>query len=615
MLNQKSILEVSLKLSLSNESILVLSIDDTIERLLGYTVQDYLTGQVSLKEQFHLDDLEIAEILFSTEDLSEGVFNIRLRQANGRVRCIKMLYNKEIATDTVVLDVTLQDSKSLQRTMADSSEMVNFAAIMENTDDYIYFKDRNHVFTGASQSLVSLCDPAEHWTDLLGQTDYDVFPEELADIYYNLEKQVFAGISIAHEIQETLSKDGIRGWVDNRKYPVNDKDGTLIGLYGIARDVTQSIQQKIELTNSHTMLRKLTENIPGTVYQYKLDADGHASFPYASSGIKDIYEAEPKDLVEDAQPAFNVLHPDDLEMIVSTIQDSARSMKDWNLKYRVDLPKKGVRWLQGFSKPEKLEDGSTIWHGYIHDITDAKKKDDLILVQSRNAAMGEMISMIAHQWRQPISTISMLSNSILADIDLDSLNVIELKEIANKINTSTQELSKTIDDFRDFFKPDKIKQRTKINTVIQSALSVIGKSLESNNITLKMKKPKEDKEINIYPRELMQVFINIINNAKDILVEKKTIDASIVIRCEQSNDESAIITVSDNGGGIHEDIIDKIFDPYFSTKNEKNGTGLGLYMSKMIIEKHLLGKLSVYNKDDGACFKIELPYDIQSNHE
>ena len=608
MLNQKSILEVSLKLSLSNESILVLSIDDTIERLLGYTVQDYLTGQVSLKEQFHLDDLEIAEILFSTEDLSEGVFNIRLRQSNGRICCIKMLYNKEISADTIVLHITLQDSRTLQRTMSDTSEMINFTAIMENTDDYIYFKDRNHVFTGASQSLVSLCDSAEHWTDLLGQTDYDVFPEELADIYYRLEKQVFAGILIAHEIQETLSKDGIRGWVDNRKYPINDKDGTIIGLYGIARDITQSIQQKTELTNSYNMLKKLTENIPGTVYQYKLDSDGHASFPYASSGIKDIYEVEPKDVIEDAQQAFDVLHPDDLEMIVSTIQDSARSMKDWNVKYRVDLPKKGVRWLQGFSKPEKLEDGSTLWHGYIRDITDVKKKDDLILVQSRNAAMGEMISMIAHQWRQPISTISMLSNSILADIDLDSLNVIELKEIANKINISTQELSKTIDDFRDFFKPDKIKQTTKINTVIQSTLTVIGKSLEYNNITIKIKKPKEDKEINTYPRELMQVFINIINNAKDILVEKKTIDASIVIKFEKSNDENIIITVSDNGGGIHEDIIDKIFDPYFSTKNEKNGTGLGLYMSKMIIEKHLLGKLSVYNKDGGACFKIELPY-------
>jgi PAS domain-containing protein len=108
--------------------------------------------------------------------------------------------------------------------------MVNFAAMMDNTDDYIYFKDRNHVFTGASQTLVSLCDPAEHWTDLLGQTDYDVFPEAYADVYYRLEKQIFSGTPVAHETQETLTKDGKKGWIDNRKYPIRDEHGEIIGL-------------------------------------------------------------------------------------------------------------------------------------------------------------------------------------------------------------------------------------------------------------------------------------------------------------------------------------------------------------------------------------------------
>jgi hypothetical protein len=160
----------------------ILSVADSIEALLGFPPDDYLSARVSLKQQIHPHDTDIADILFSSGDPgTSGTFNIRLRHANGRIRCIRGQYSKESGPEGIVLKLLLQDAKSLQRTMSDASTMVNFTAMMENTDDYIYFKDRNHVFTGASQTLVSLCDPAEHWTDLLGKTDYDVFPEEYAD--------------------------------------------------------------------------------------------------------------------------------------------------------------------------------------------------------------------------------------------------------------------------------------------------------------------------------------------------------------------------------------------------------------------------------------------------
>jgi PAS domain S-box-containing protein len=143
------------------------------------------------------------------------------------------------------LDLLLQDAKTLKRTIADTAAAINFRAIMEGTDDYVYFKDRNHVFTGASQTLVSLCPNAKHWSDLIGQTDYDVFPEELADCYYRLERQIFDGLPIASEIQPTVDKAGRKGWVDNRKYPLRDDDGTIIGLYGIARDITELKQAAV----------------------------------------------------------------------------------------------------------------------------------------------------------------------------------------------------------------------------------------------------------------------------------------------------------------------------------------------------------------------------------
>jgi PAS domain S-box-containing protein len=209
-------------------------------QLLGFDAQAFLAGTVDLRTRVHADDADIVAQLFAPQAIAlHQVVNLRLRQANGRIRCVKCSYGKLATAAGVTLDLLLEDAKSLPRTLSDAALTANFRAMMENTNDFIYFKDRNHVFTGASQTLVALCDPAEHWTDLLGQTDYDVFPEEFADAYYRLEKQVFAGVEIAHEVQGYRTKHGKQGWVDNRKHPIRDDSGEIIGLFGIARDITE----------------------------------------------------------------------------------------------------------------------------------------------------------------------------------------------------------------------------------------------------------------------------------------------------------------------------------------------------------------------------------------
>jgi len=259
--SRDGVLEARVCLAL-NGQLPVLSVADSIEALLGFTADDYLSARVSLKQQIHPHDTDIADRLFSSDDPgTSGTFNIRIRHADGRIRCLRGQFSKESGPEGLVLNLLLHDPKTLKRTMADAATMVNFTAMMENTDDYIYFKDRNHVFTGASQTLVSLCSPAEHWTDLLGLTDYDVFPEEFADLYYRLEKQIFSGITVAHEVQETLTRDGRKGWVDNRKYPIRDEHGEIIGLYGIARDITERKQAEAAITESNDRLSAVMENL------------------------------------------------------------------------------------------------------------------------------------------------------------------------------------------------------------------------------------------------------------------------------------------------------------------------------------------------------------------
>ncbi len=228
----------------------------------------------------------------------------------------------------------------------------------------------------------------------------------------------------------------------------------------------------------------------------------------------------------------------------------------------------------------------------------------LMIAQSRYAAMGEMIGMIAHQWRQPISVIAMTANNILIDIALGDSNVSVVEEDANNILEQTSHLSQTIDDFRNFFKSDKIVSKIKMEDAIKETYKIVKDSLKNNNIEFNATY-ETDLEVSAYSRELMQVFVNIINNAKDSLVGSKIETPLITVRVYE--DDSYVNTqICDNGHGIKKEILSKIFDPYYTTKDETIGTGLGLYMSKMIVEKHLNGKLEVENMKQGVCFKVRL---------
>ncbi len=232
------------------------------------------------------------------------------------------------------------------------------------------------------------------------------------------------------------------------------------------------------------------------------------------------------------------------------------------------------------------------------------EKERFLLQQNRLAQMGELISMIAHQWRQPLSSISSIGAALEIKAQIDNIDNEFIVENARKIKTYTNYLSETIDDFRQFFKDDKKKYKSSLVKIVENALSIIGDELKNNHIEI-IKKFETEKEICIYKNELQQVILNIIKNAEDALLEHKIEDPKIFIYISEEKDRYCL-KIEDNAGGIPDDIKDRIFEPYFSTKLKKDGTGLGLYMSKIIIEKHCLGKLYCTNTDNGAMFIIEL---------
>ena len=238
------------------------------------------------------------------------------------------------------------------------------------------------------------------------------------------------------------------------------------------------------------------------------------------------------------------------------------------------------------------------------EIEKNRYQEQMMMQQTRMAQMGEMISMIAHQWRQPLAAISATTNTLILKNASGKHEVDLFDDRLHKIAGYSQHLSATIDDFRNFFKKDKGKEETTFETVMEDVLSIIQISLENKNIKV-VTDFRYDKRVKIYAGELKQVILNLIKNAEDAVLETKVKDPQITLRNFAENG-NIVLCVEDNGGGIDEAIMDKIFDPYFSTKEGKDGTGLGLYMSKIIVEEHCGGTLNVENRSDGVVFTIAM---------
>ncbi len=233
-----------------------------------------------------------------------------------------------------------------------------------------------------------------------------------------------------------------------------------------------------------------------------------------------------------------------------------------------------------------------------------REKEKFLMYQSRLAQMGEMINMIAHQWRQPLNSVAIMVQTIGLKFKNDSLTQEEFLELQQKILGQIDYMSGTIDAFRNFFKPNKEPEEFVLEDVISNVIEMSGYSMQKEGIELEYFQSDKIKLFG-YPNELGQVILNIVNNAKEQLLEKNVADKKITIKVI-SDEKKVLIEISDTAGGIAEEIIEKVFEPYFSTKEGKNGTGLGLYIVKMIIEEHMGGDITVGNTEKGARFTIEL---------
>ncbi len=399
------------------------------------------------------------------------------------------------------------------------------------------------------------------------------------------------------------------------------------------------LKRERELTDENDKLsddfNDLFKDFDKHVIASKTDLKGKIT--YASSHFCEISGYSKDELI-----GFDhkiIRHKDMSKEIFSDMWDTISKQKSWVGEIKNRKKDGDYYWVNANISPLYNNGEHTGYVAIRHDITDKKKIDELnlslqqrideeisksrkkdqqIIQQARLAQMGEMISMIAHQWRQPLSAISASVMAVQLKLMRKKFNL-EIEEdrtkfltFLNKIHTDVNEyvhnLSETIDDFRNFFKPEKIKENICLCDPINRALKIVERSMSSKNIKINCDFQTEDTVL-LYQNEIMQVVLNILKNAEDNFEEQKISNPIINITLLKK-ENNYILTISDNGGGIPENILPKVFDPYFSTKEEKNGTGLGLYMSKIMIEDHHNGEFSVENREDGASFKIILREDF-----
>jgi len=415
----------------------------------------------------------------------------------------------------------------------------------------------------------------------------------------------------------------------------NDEIGELS--HSIGKMVDNLIKSKQELSSFASSLeqevKKRTKEQEillsifdkGDAVLFKWKNDEHWTIDSVSTSIRKLLGYNENDFLSNSITYSSCIHKDDLPLVMQEVKEAINDGKYFfeHKPYRLHTRDNQLKWIHDNTIIIRDEETNKVTHflGYLTDITQLKElndqlekkvaigveeirdRDELLAQQTKLAAMGEMIGAIAHQWRQPLNALAVQIQFLEDDYEDGLIDEKYLKAHKHENMKLINFMSETIDDFRNFFRVDKVKSLFDVKSKIEETINILASQLKSHNIELNL--DGDNFNVSSFASEFQQVILNIINNAKDVLLEKEINNGKIYINISR-NKNIGIITIEDNGGGIPNDITSRIFDPYFTTKEQGKGTGLGLYMSKMIIEQNLGGKLEVTNNAHGAIFTISL---------
>jgi diguanylate cyclase (GGDEF)-like protein/PAS domain S-box-containing protein len=349
----------------------LVSAGEGVEALLGYAPEDFLTAKVQLQDRIHREDAGLAESLFSPDGHNDaGVLNLRIRHADGRIRCFKGRYAKKRGRKGPPrLELTIRDARKVSEP-GDRRLIASFKALIEHTSDYILLKNRNHVILATSRSVLEITEPAIKAAELKGKTGYDIHPEAVADDIYRLESRALAEGQRVDEIQQIERRDGAKRWIGNRMHPIDGPSGEIIGILGIAADITGPVSSELKLRESEESLKE-AQKIAG-LGSYALD---FPSGVWTSSAIMDEIFGIDGAYERTVAGWMDLVHPGDRETMISHFQDEVvGERKPFDKEYRILRHSDGVeRWVHGQGELTCDAQGRPLaMHGTIQDITERK---------------------------------------------------------------------------------------------------------------------------------------------------------------------------------------------------------------------------------------------------
>ena len=504
----------------------------------------------------------------------------------------------------------ISEKKALERAVKHEQFLIKH--YFDSTEAIIVVLDKKGNIQLLNQKGASIL--GTNMNDIIGENWFTHFVEkslqqDLQALFDMVMKSDIDSITpYTNEIITTKGKKHLVYWTST---PLVDENSKIIGVIATGIDITKESELKNQLKEEEQKYSLIFNN--ANIGIKLIDLDGR--FLDVNQRACDIVGYQKEELL--GMLFHDITYSKDLSSELDYIEQLVKgNISFYEIQKRFIHKDGSMVWVNLFTT--LIRDESTkpkYFVSVIQDITTLKdttkklhEKEEMMIAQSRQAAMGDMISMIAHQWRQPISIISMEANNLQADLELNNeIDRETLKNLTDTVSTQTQHLSKTIDDFRNFFKPNREAQKASLSEIIDNVQSLIQKSLENNNIFLEIDMSK-DYQIVTYKNELVQVLVNLILNAKDSIEERGSSGGKINMKVTKDMD-NIYLEICDNGIGIEKELFDKLGEPYVSSKG-KNGTGLGLYMSNVIVKKHLQGNLTWKNIEGGACFNISLPLKV-----
>ncbi|MGZ5279192.1 MAG: PAS domain-containing sensor histidine kinase [Pseudobdellovibrionaceae bacterium] len=449
---------------------------------------------------------------------------------------------------------------------------------------------------------------------VVGKTDFQLFSSEVARFFREKDIETIQQNKLVYVPEENFkSLDGEIRWFRTWRHLISDENGQPSLLVGVSQDIT-SIKMAIDESHrQRQQLQSISDNAPGVLFQFRVTPENHMSFTYISRKSKDIFGIDPEEIMGRAENMFELLHPDDRAGFFNILDETIRNRKSWKWQGRVIDSQGQTLYIEAHSNPYVGDNGCTYWDGMFQDLSKLKEHEKLFREQSekmhqaaRLVSLGEMAGGVAHEINTPLGAIGILSEVAIREIEKKGANKPKVIAQLNQINDMVFRISKIVKAMRSYARKDSDDrhERTSFHSIVDEVLSVCSHRLKQEQIKFDSCKLPKDLYLDCHSIQISQILMNLINNSCDAI---KDLDEKwIQIQIHSSTDQSLEISFSDSGTGIPPDVAEKLFESFFTTKGPKEGTGLGLSMSKNMMKSHG-GDLILNSNSKNTCFILKFP--------